>query len=142
MSRRNLVTNIENSLQIFATSSYLFQQAIAEQLGLHPTDFHCLHILDQEGALTAGKLATKLGLTSGATTAVIDRLSNAGYVKRTYSDKDRRSIIVSLHQANIAKMRILYKPIKKQVAMSLRKFSDSELQTISKFFKQITEVKG
>lgn len=46
------------------------------------------------GAMPAGRLAELTGLTTRAVTGIIDRLEQAGYVRRTNDPKDRRRTIV------------------------------------------------
>ncbi len=117
---------------------YLFQQQVADKMDLHPTDFHSIHLLDKYGALTPGKLATYLGLTSGATTAVIDRLVGLGYVERVPSDSDRRSTLIRLQPDTIQKMRQEYSSVNEHVQSGLRQFSDAELDTIERFLQVLT----
>src|SRR6188472_276823 len=57
-------------------------------------DRRCLDIIDQRGQLTAGQLADEAGLTTGAITAVIDRLEERGYVRRVADPADRRRVLV------------------------------------------------
>ena len=44
--------------------------------------------------MSAGQLASAIGLTSGATTTAIDRLERAGYVHRRSDPTDRRRVLV------------------------------------------------
>ena len=54
------------------------------------------------GATTAGRLAEITGLTSGAVTRVIDRLEQAGYVRRVPDPADRRRVIVEVVPEKVA----------------------------------------
>ena len=69
-------------------------QAAAALIGINQTDLICLNALFRPGAMTAGQLATTIGLTSGATTTAIDRLERAGYVHRQPDPSDRRRVLV------------------------------------------------
>src|SRR6202140_1423463 len=60
----------------------LFHQAVAERLGLGPTDHKCLDLLRERGAMTGSDLAAITDLTTGAITGVVARLERAGYVRR------------------------------------------------------------
>jgi DNA-binding MarR family transcriptional regulator len=71
---------------------------LAAALELPLTDTVALHHLAHE-PLTAGRLGALLGLSSGSTTALIDRLAAQGYAARAPHDTDRRSIIVSLTES-------------------------------------------
>ncbi|MFI6594748.1 MarR family winged helix-turn-helix transcriptional regulator [Nonomuraea sp. NPDC050536] len=82
MFRRYLSAMVLNSL------------ATAEAAGLNATDYYALNLLDLAGPLTSGELATRTGLTTGATTRLIDRLEKAGCVRRVLDPADRRKVIV------------------------------------------------
>jgi DNA-binding MarR family transcriptional regulator len=73
-----------------------FDRAVADMAGLNLTDMGCLDILGQDGPLTAGQLAERTGLSSGAMTTAIDRLESAGFVRRTRDAGDRRRVVVVL----------------------------------------------
>ncbi|MEA2973409.1 MAG: hypothetical protein QOG82_1867 [Actinomycetota bacterium] len=78
------------------SASTLHNHACAELVGLHPSDWDCLDVLDWTGPISAGRLAEHVGLTSGAITGVIDRLEKAGFVRRAPDPDDRRKVIVHL----------------------------------------------
>lgn len=65
-------------------TSLVAQHAIAQRLGLNVTDLTCVgHILGAVDApLTAGELAVRAGVTTGAITGVVNRLESAGFVER------------------------------------------------------------
>ena len=64
----------------------LHSRAAAPLAGLNATDWECLDVLDWIGPITAGELARRVGITSGAVTGAIDRLEALGLV-----DRDGRS---------------------------------------------------
>ncbi|MFI6539226.1 MarR family winged helix-turn-helix transcriptional regulator [Nonomuraea sp. NPDC050547] len=68
--------------------------ATAEAAGLNATDYYALNLLDLSGPLTSGDLAAGTGLTTGATTRLIDRLEKGGLVRRATDPADRRKVIV------------------------------------------------
>lgn len=90
--------------------SQAFDELAAERLGINLTDLRCIDIIEQrqgEGAtpsgrpggatgITAGELAEVAHLTSGAVTAVVDRLERAGYARRVPDASDRRRIRIEL----------------------------------------------
>ena len=60
----------------------LFDETMCHFLGINRTDGRCLDVIDRHTKVSAGQLANESGLTTGAVTAVIDRLETAGYVRR------------------------------------------------------------
>lgn len=76
--------------------SVLWASAVARTVGIQPADlFAIAHLLGSESA-TAGELMGITGLTSGANTAMIDRLVAAGVVAREKDQEDGRRVIVRL----------------------------------------------
>jgi DNA-binding MarR family transcriptional regulator len=69
-------------------------QAVAERLGLASADVEVLTALSVEGAMTVGRIGELTGLTTGATTRMVDRLEQAGFVRRVPDPGDRRRVIV------------------------------------------------
>jgi DNA-binding MarR family transcriptional regulator len=59
---------------------------------------------------TAGELAAATGLTTGAITAVIDRLERAGYIRRRPDPADRRKVRLRLEPAATERLSALYAP--------------------------------
>jgi len=47
--------------------------------------------------VTAGELAVATGLSTGALTALIDRLERAGYIARFADPRDRRRVLVRVN---------------------------------------------
>src|SRR5215204_1827075 len=94
MKREDTIQAINEKFREMSTETIMFHQAVADILGLHVTDHKCLDFIYRFGAMPAGRLADLTGLTTGAITGIIDRLIEAGYVRRTNDPKDRRRTIV------------------------------------------------
>jgi DNA-binding transcriptional ArsR family regulator len=75
---------------------HLMSQAAAERIGINATDLNCLNILSLGGEVTAGQLAQATGLTTASITGVVDRLEQAGYVRRERGTQDRRRVVIHL----------------------------------------------
>jgi DNA-binding MarR family transcriptional regulator len=74
----------------------LHNRAAADLVGMNQTDWDCLDVLDWTGPITAGELAKRVGLTSGAITGVLDRLEKSGLARRVADPRDRRRVIVEM----------------------------------------------
>src|SRR5215207_8632807 len=99
--RQHLTQTLNTQLRYVSANSVILSEAVAAKVGLHPTDNECLDFLLLNGPLTAGKLSELTGLTTGAVTAMIDRLERAGYVRREHDQQDRRRVIVIPNQEKI-----------------------------------------
>ena len=92
-ARARLLDELSSVSRRYMASYALFNQAVADRLGLHPTDLQCLNLLTLEaGPVTTGRVAELTGLTTGSATRLVDRLERAGYVVRERDAEDRRRV--------------------------------------------------
>jgi DNA-binding MarR family transcriptional regulator len=129
MKKEETIQAVNEKFTEMSTETILFHQAVADVLGLHITDHKCMHFIHRYGAMPAGKLAELTGLTTGAVTGIIDRLEEAGYVRRTDDSKDRRRTIVEpvRNKKLERKIEMIFIPLHKRMYKLLSSYSDSEL---------------
>src|SRR5256885_2843833 len=72
----------------------LIGQASAGRLGINQTDLICLELLHRRGPMSAGEVASALGLTTAAISAMATRLEAGGYAHREMDPNDRRRILL------------------------------------------------
>ena len=114
-----------------AVKTVLFQQAIADRLGLNTTDLMCLSLLSDAEPLTAGQLAEATGLTTGSVTVMIDRLEKAGYVQRAKDAADRRRVIVRPVSEHIERdIAPLYASLGEAWERAIERYSTQELAVL------------
>jgi DNA-binding MarR family transcriptional regulator len=95
-------------------------------------------LLDVHGPLTPGRLAELTGLRTGTVTGVLDRLENAGFVRRDRDPGDRRKVIVSVHQAQIdAKVSPHYAGQAQSLTELLSRYDDQQLALIEDFMAAV-----
>jgi DNA-binding MarR family transcriptional regulator len=103
MRRAERLAELNRVSRQYLASYVLFNQAVADRLGMHPTDVQCLNLLTLEPApLTTGQIAELTGLTSGSATRLVDRLERGGYVRRVRDTHDRRRVLVHLVDDRLA----------------------------------------
>lgn len=124
----------------FIAGAILFNQKIADQVGLRLTDMQCMGVLDLIGPSTPGKLAECTGLTTGGVTVMLDRLEKAGYVKRERNPDDRRSVIIHLNEKKLQKMGKYYEGVTENTIAQLAEFSVEDLSTIISFFDRMNSL--
>jgi DNA-binding MarR family transcriptional regulator len=66
--------------------------AMCEEAQLTPPQIHAVMWLGQDGPLTMGELAARLGVTEKTITGLVDRLEAAGYLARERDASDRRVV--------------------------------------------------
>jgi DNA-binding MarR family transcriptional regulator len=122
-----------------STATVLFHHAVAERLGLGPTDHKCLDLLYERGAMTGSELAAITGLTTGAVTGVVARLEKAGHVTREPDPRDgRKQILRPVFDAS-PEIAEVFGSIRDDAAGLVAGFDDHELATIAEFLSRSIE---
>ncbi|MFQ6394728.1 MarR family winged helix-turn-helix transcriptional regulator [Nocardia sp. KC 131] len=96
MSTPEMRPNASEVYRRYLSAVMLHGQAGARAVDLGGTDLYALNILGLTGPMTPGELGARSGLTTGPTTRLIDRLEDAGYVRRIPVPGDRRKVMVEL----------------------------------------------
>src|SRR5215470_10853577 len=96
LARRHLESEFLLAVRRAGSVLQLLGAASADKIGINVTDLNCLNILALGGHLTAGELAKQTGLTTASITGVIDRLEEAGFVRRERDPSDRRRVVIRL----------------------------------------------
>ncbi|MET9495633.1 MarR family winged helix-turn-helix transcriptional regulator [Streptomyces sp. NPDC006552] len=108
--------------------------------GLHPTDVQALAaILDSAEPLTPGALRHRLGLTSGAVTACVDRLERAGHVSRVRESTDRRVVHLRYVPGAQARARRYFGPLAAAADRVRGGYSEDELTVVLRFLNDLNE---
>ena len=85
-----------NGLREFMAAFDHFRLQISARLDISTAEANALSYLLEAGQLTQVDLADKLGITSGGATAMIDRMEEAGLVRRSADPHDRRRRLVQI----------------------------------------------
>jgi DNA-binding Lrp family transcriptional regulator len=119
----------------------LMGQAAADRIGINATDLNCLNILSFSGQMTAGQLARATGLTTASITGVIDRLEEAGYVRRERDTSDRRRVVIHLvMERTVSDVAAVFLPMVRAWQEMAARYSDDELRLIVEFYGQMEDV--
>jgi DNA-binding MarR family transcriptional regulator len=119
----------------------LFSQAVAERVGMHSSDIETLDLLNLLGPMTAGELSARTGLTTGATTRLIDRLEQGGWARRARDAADRRRVVVAPVVENLAAVAVLFEPLARRLqTLWSTAFTAAELRTVIEFARASNRV--
>lgn len=129
------------NLRYFIAGTILFNQKVADKIGLHLTDMQCLNLLELLGPTTPGKLSEFMGLSTGGVTVMLDRLEKAGFARREPNPGDRRSSLVRICPGRMKKVHPLYAKINRQMEMFLTETPPAELQSVVKFFGRMNALR-
>ncbi len=117
---------------------HLMSQAAADRVGINSTDLNCLNILSFSGHLTAGELARATGLTTASITGVVDRLEQAGLVRRERDARDRRRVVIHLEtEKALGTIAPVFGPMMGSWQRMTEQYTDAELRLIVEFYGQM-----
>jgi DNA-binding MarR family transcriptional regulator len=136
--REELIGAVLHEGRRSATRTVVFHAAIADRLGLNPSDHKCADLICNEtGPITAGRLAEITGLSTGAITGVVDRLEKAGFVARVPDASDRRRVVIQRVEHNKGPdLRHLFVPMMEGMAMICESYTDEQLALIVGFMQR------
>lgn len=141
-ARDELGAQIVELVQRLGVEAQRVAHTFAAQQGLHQTDLEALlHVLQSEAhgePATAGQLAAALGLTSGATTGVIDRLVRDGHLERRRSTRDRRTVHLHYSEHGHAVAEDFFGPLGRLSDQVMAEFSVPELEVVLRFLTGMT----
>ncbi len=113
----------------------MFDEAVGRLLGSNRTDARCADIIQRFGRMTAGELASRAGLSTGAVTTVIDRLEKAGIAQRVADPKDRRKVYVELTEFTRDMVHIIFEPMGIAFAEGMQGVSLEQIRAISEYLE-------
>lgn len=122
----------------YLSAVMLHGHASAKACELGATDLYALNILQLTGPMTPGELGTRTGLTTGPTTRLIDRLEQAGYVRRAPDPGDRRKVIVE-PIGKPADLDRVMAPARQRIGELLRGYSPEQLEVLFDYFARATD---
>jgi DNA-binding MarR family transcriptional regulator len=139
--RERLQAELGDEVRANQRATDVVDELVCQLMGVNRTDSRCLDILDQHGSMSAGDLAAASRLTTGAITAVIDRLERAGLARRVPDPSDRRRVLVELTpKAYETAMELMVEPLRELYDPLAARYSDDDLRLLIDFTRQGREI--
>jgi len=140
-TRRRLESEFLLALRRTGSIMQLLGQVSAERIGINVTDLNCLNLLALSGHLTAGELARRTGLTTASITGVLDRLEDAGFVRRQRDAQDRRRVLVYLDATRgLRDVAPVFAPLVQAWRTVAAEYTDEQLSLILDFQRQVEQI--
>ena len=134
-TREDVLSEVAEELRLSAVTNDIADQVVADYLGLNRTDMRCLDIIERLDGVSAGRLASEAGLSTGAVTTVLDRLERAGYARRVQDPGDRRRVLVELTPAARRELQQLYAPLTNATMRQLEGYTTDEVSLVRDFMR-------
>ena len=109
----------------------------SEVLTMGPTDIRALFFVSEIGESTTPKqIADALGLSTGATTSLVDRLADGGTIERAAHPTDRRSVLLHLTPAGRRAVKTVRDVYQSSLAASV---APADVETVTAAFRSLAE---
>lgn len=135
-----LLESLTHRLQRYGMRSVLFQQNMAQKIGVSHTDLKSAEILNETGPITAGELSKITGLSTGSVTALINRLEKSGYVKRERDQLDGRKVMIMPIPERQEQIKSHYQSLSMATKELCSAYNKQELILINQFVEEITKI--
>ncbi len=96
----------------------------------------CIDLLLTNGPKSSGAIAKHIGLTTGATTLLIAKLEEEGFLRRKIDTDDRRKVIVHPVLKKLKQQSADIDTLKQQLISTLDSYSLEEIAIISDFLQK------
>jgi len=131
---------VVQALRTFGMERNRFEDAVARSHGITHTDLQALDNLSLHGGLTPGQLGARMLLTSGAITALADRLERLGWVTRERHPSDRRSTVLTLTEGAASAAEEIFGPYAAEMTAAAATLSEAERNACRKFLVRATQI--
>jgi len=139
-TKTDLMIRTNMAARDYGIQMTLYRNMIFEKLGINVTDMECLGFLFSKRIATPTELAQYTGLSSGATTAMLDRLEKGEFIERRPNPDDRRGTLIVLAKSGSDKVVPWFAPVGKAQEELISNYSEKELQLISGFFERYAKI--
>ncbi|MFF0120490.1 MarR family winged helix-turn-helix transcriptional regulator [Micromonospora arida] len=136
-ARASAIADLMRAGREMSRLSMVFRYAIAERLGLTVSDLECLDYLADVGSATAGQVAERTNLTTGAVTSMLRRLQQAGYVTAERDPADRRRLIVTLRPERTAELKQPYEQFAEGAERLIEGYSVEEVRLLVRHYDRM-----
>lgn len=110
--------------------------AIARRTGLSESELHSLrHLL--AGPIGPNDLARKIGVTSAASSGIVDRLESRGHVTRHAHATDKRRTVVSISDSGRAEVLAQMRPMFEGLVAADAKLDDAQRAVVEAYLRDL-----
>lgn len=131
--------SIRRSLTRKALAAARHRAAAGRMLGLSENEVLALQYLALAGRLTPSALGGLLRLTSGGTTALVQRLERGGHVTRESHPHDGRSTLLRLTPRSEARATEAFAPLVAELDRLAGELSEAERSIVGAFLGRVAE---
>ena len=117
-----------------------FEAHVGRQLTVNPTDLQAMEHLIMSGPLSPTDLSKRLGISTAATTSVVDRLVALDHATRTQHPTDRRGVVVVPNPRSVERAMGALMPMIMGVDGVLDEFTDEQQEVVTQYLERVLTV--
>lgn len=140
VTKQEGVERLHTAMRRFSIELGRLDEAVARKHHISLADLHALEHLEFSGGLTPGQLGARLGLTSGAVTALADRLERLEFLERTPHPSDRRSTMLCLTARAQGFGEDAYEAFGEDMDAAAAELSAAEQRAAATFLERVAEI--
>ena len=128
------------ALRRYGLENDRFDASVARAHDVSLAEMKAIDHIQAEGEITPRQLGERLSLSSGAVTAVIDRLERGGWVERSPHPRDRRSVVVRMSDQSMEAGARIYLPYSEALARAAAGLPAASRKAIADFLNAAAEI--
>ncbi|MFB9235425.1 MarR family winged helix-turn-helix transcriptional regulator [Plantactinospora siamensis] len=140
--RAEIIEDLIDALRLFTVETDVFVEVFARAHGLGRNDLNAIMWISQGTGsgqpITSGELASRLGLGAPATTGLVDRLENAGHVRRERDPNDRRRVSIVMQPTALRLATEFFVPLGRLMHDTVADIGDRDLQRATTVVRRLT----
>ena len=137
--RTAALAELQRAGRELSDATVLYHGVLAERLGLSPSQWKTLGILENHGSLSAGELASRSGLAPASMSGILDHLESKGLVRRSQDPGDRRRTLVELHAPGIQELYAAFGGLMRRLSELHGSYATEELHLIAGYLAAAAE---
>jgi len=89
--------------------------------------------------MTSSDLSQRMGLSGAAITYLVDRLIDAGHIRRDDDPADRRKVVLRNDESGLATARSFFSPLNAHTRVALAELPDADLTAAHRVFAALID---
>jgi DNA-binding MarR family transcriptional regulator len=128
------------SLRELTRVSAEVDHALAQRLRLRALEYDALgHLMDEPGALGPVELSSRLGISTGSGTELVDRLERAGHVQRHRHPRDRRRLTLQPTDSAVGQVLEQLAPLFADLDLLAAELSEHEQALVTRYLREAAQ---
>lgn len=124
------------ALRAVVRASTDVDRELARRLGLRPLDYAAMnHTMTSADPIGPAELSTRLGISTGSGTELVDRLERAGHLRRERPPGDRRRVSLRPTDTAVAKILDELSPLFDDLDALAAQFTPAEQTAIQRYLR-------